>query len=95
MTHSSEQILYFDDRGLLRRQDYSVDIAGGGTAAHYLYDHREFEGMIFPIRRRIYLRNENGQPNKEIVLMSADLDNFTFVYGEETAEDNWEVCTCD
>jgi hypothetical protein len=75
VTHSSEQILYFDGKGLIRRQDYSVDIAAGGTAAHYLHDHRDFDGIIFPTRRRIYPR-ENRQPNKDVVIMAADLSDF-------------------
>jgi hypothetical protein len=76
VTHSSEQVLYFDANGLIRRHDYSVDIAGGGTAAHYLYDHQPFGGIIFPTRRRIYARGADQKPNKDIVLMSADLSGF-------------------
>src|SRR5688572_33172285 len=32
-THSTEQSLYFDESGLLRRQDYEVDVAGKNRAA--------------------------------------------------------------
>jgi hypothetical protein len=74
-THSSAQTLYFDAKGLLRRQDYAVDIAGGGTAAHYIDDHRLVDALIFPTRRRIYPR-ASRQPNQAIVLMAADLSNF-------------------
>ena len=35
-THSPEQQLYFDDSGLLRRQDYEVDVAGKTRAAHLI-----------------------------------------------------------
>ncbi|WP_158901746.1 hypothetical protein [Burkholderia sp. L27(2015)] len=76
VTHSTEQVLYFDDSGLVRRQDYSVDIAAGGTAAHYLYDHQEFGGIIFPTRRRIYPRGPDQQPNKDVVIMAVDLSDF-------------------
>jgi hypothetical protein len=76
VTHSSEQVLYFDGKGRIRRQDYSVDIAGGSTAAHYVHDHQEFDGIIFPTRRRIYPRGPDQQPNKDMVLMAADLSDF-------------------
>ncbi|WP_245512789.1 hypothetical protein [Rhizobium sp. BK376] len=76
VTHSSEQVLYFDDKGLIRRQDYSVDVAAGSVAAHYLYDHQEFDGIIFPTRRRIYPRGPDQLPNRDVVIMSADLTGF-------------------
>jgi hypothetical protein len=76
VTHSSEQVLYFDDEGLIRRQDYSVDIAAGGMAAHYLHDHQAFGGIIFPVRRRIYPRGPGQKPNREVVIMAADLSDF-------------------
>lgn len=76
VTHSSEQVLYFDDEGLIRRQDYSVDIAAGAAVAHYVHDHHKFGGIIFPTRRRIYPRGPDQQPNKDVVIMSADLSDF-------------------
>ena len=76
VTHSTEQVLYFDDDGLIRRQDYSVDIAAGGTAAPYLHVHREFGGIVFPTRRRIYPRGPGRQPNKDVVIMAVDLSDF-------------------
>jgi hypothetical protein len=56
VTHFAEQTLYFDDNGLTRRHDYSVDSSNGAQAAHYLYDHQKFDGIIFPTGRRIYPR---------------------------------------
>jgi hypothetical protein len=35
---STEQTLYFDQKGLLRRHDYHVEISGGIGAAHYVSD---------------------------------------------------------
>jgi hypothetical protein len=76
VTHSTEQVLYFDHEGLIRRHDYAVDIIGGGTAAHYLYDHEEFGGIIFPTRRRIYPRGPDQKPNRDVVIMAGDLSDF-------------------
>jgi hypothetical protein len=76
VTHSSEQTLYFDATGLLRRHDYVVEISGGNRVAHYLYDHRTFDGIVFATRRRVYLRNEDGSPQKGLAIISADLSDF-------------------
>jgi len=76
VTHSTEQTLYFDDKGLIRRHDYTVEISGGGKASHYLYDRRIFDGVMFPTRRRVYLRGPDLKPQKDLVVISADLDDF-------------------
>jgi hypothetical protein len=52
VAHHREQTYYFDDAGLLRRLDYSVDILGGGPAVHYPSAYRELDGIMVPTRRR-------------------------------------------
>jgi hypothetical protein len=74
-THSTEQIFYFDDKGLLRRHDYDVDVSAGSPAAHYVYDHKPFNGIIVPTKRRIHIRGEDGKPQMEPLLVSIDLSN--------------------
>ncbi len=76
VTHSSDQTLYIDDKGLIRRHDYSVDISNGAQAAHYLYDHKQFDGILFSARRRIYPYGADLKPLKDIVVFSADLADF-------------------
>ena len=73
-THSTEQTLYFDRRGLLRKQDYNVEIDGTAGAAHYVYDHKEFSGIIFPTKRRVFRRQPDGRPVPETLIISIDLD---------------------
>jgi hypothetical protein len=52
VTHSREQTLYFDGRGLLRRHDYVPDVVGRwARAAHYCDDHAKAGGLVFPTRR--------------------------------------------
>jgi hypothetical protein len=75
-SHSTEQIHYFDDRGLMRRQDYTVDVRQGLSAAHYIYEHRTFDGIVFPTKRRIYSRGTDRIPLRDRLLISADLDDF-------------------
>jgi hypothetical protein len=77
-THSTEQTFYFDDKGLLIRHDYDVDVSAGSPAAHYVYDHKRFDGIIVPTKRRIYIRGEDCKPQMVPLLVSIDLSNLKF-----------------
>jgi hypothetical protein len=69
-THSTEQVFYFDKKGLLRRQDYNVDVLGGAPSANYASEHKEFSGLIFPTRRRVYRCRLDSQPILDRVIVS-------------------------
>ncbi|HEY4050607.1 MAG TPA: hypothetical protein VGM27_27390 [Acidobacteriaceae bacterium] len=73
-THSREQTLYFDRQGLLKRHDYDVEISGGTAAAHYVSDLKEFSGIVFPTRRRIFPRKADGHSAPEPLIVSIDMD---------------------
>jgi len=73
-THSAEQTLYFDRQGLLKRQDYNVEVDGTSGAAHYVSDHKEFSGISFPTKRRVFRRQPDGRPAPEPLIISIDLD---------------------
>jgi hypothetical protein len=75
-THSTEQTLYFDQQGLLKRHDYDVEISGGTPAAHYVYDLKQFSGIVFPTKRRIFPRQPDGHSLPEPLVVSIDLDQF-------------------
>ncbi|WP_414447658.1 hypothetical protein AB4851_13720 [Burkholderia sp. 22PA0099] len=75
-SHSTEQIHYFDATGMMRRQDYSVDVRQDLSASHYIDGYREFDGFMFATERRIYLRGPDGQPMRDKLLISASLDDF-------------------
>jgi hypothetical protein len=77
-THSTEQTLYVDRQGLLRRQDYNVEIDGTAGAAHYVYDHKEFSGIVIPTKRRVFRRQADGHPAPEPLIISIDLDRIVF-----------------
>ena len=51
-----EQILFFNDKGLLQRHDYDAI----GPASHYCFDHTTFGGLVFPTLRRVVLRSPTG-----------------------------------
>jgi hypothetical protein len=73
-----QQTYYFDDAGLLRRLDYSVDLLGGGPAVHYPSEYREFDGIMVPTRRRVYVRNPDGSPVLDSVSVAIDVTDATF-----------------
>jgi hypothetical protein len=73
-----QQTYYFDDTGLLRRLDYSVDLLGGGPAVHYPSEYREFDGIMVPTRRRVYARNPDGAPIPDPASVAIDVTDATF-----------------
>jgi hypothetical protein len=76
-TLSTEQVLYVDGDGLIRRRDYSVEIAGNTPAAHYLSGHQEVSGLVIPTTRMIYSRDENGDKVPEPLVVSVRLEDVT------------------
>jgi hypothetical protein len=75
-THCREQTLYFDSRGLLRRHDYHPDVVSSlANAAHFCDEHREFDGLVFPTRRRVVPKSPLGRPLRGPTIVSLDLDS--------------------
>lgn len=71
-SHSTQQTFYFDAQGLLRRHDYSVDVIGGSSSAHYVHDHEEVGGIVFPTKRRVYAYGPDNKPLFDRVAVSID-----------------------
>jgi hypothetical protein len=76
-THSTEQIFYFGDDGLLRRQDYAVDIDAGARMADYAEDYQTFGGLAFPTRRHIYARHPDGTVDQAQAEITLDIHDIT------------------
>ncbi len=76
-SHSTEQVFYFDARGLLRRHDYSVDIIGGSDSAHYVSEHKTFGGIVFPTKRRVYAYGADSRPVLDRIAVSIDFHEIT------------------
>jgi hypothetical protein len=76
-SHSTEQIFYFDAKGLLRRHDYSVDIIGGTSSANYATEHEAFGGIVFPTKRRVYAYGADNRPLLDQVAVAIDFHEFT------------------
>ena len=73
-THSREQDFYFDAEGKLRRLDYTAEVFGSwAKAAHYCHEHRRFDGLLVPTRRRVVPRKRNGRPRPGPTLVSIEI----------------------
>lgn len=78
-THSPVQTFYIDKEGLIKRHDYNVDIAGGATAAHYLSNYIDVQGIKIATKRKVYVRLEDNTPLfPEPLLVSIDLSEISF-----------------
>jgi hypothetical protein len=77
-THTGEQTFYIDEKGLIRRHDYTAEIINGGAAAHYSYRHTEVDGIVVPTERRVYPIGPGGSALPEPLLVSINLDNIQF-----------------
>jgi hypothetical protein len=74
--HSREQTYYFDDRGLLRRNDYTAEVFGSwAKAAHYCWEHESFDGVVVPTRRAAMPRRRNGKPVTAVRLVTIAIDD--------------------
>jgi hypothetical protein len=77
-THSTEQTFYFDRRGLLKRHDYDVDVAGGTPAAHYVSQLQAVSGIIMPTKHTILGRQPDGRPVMTPLVVSIDMSEIEF-----------------
>jgi hypothetical protein len=72
--HSRRQIYYFDSAGLLRRNDYTAEVFGSfAKSAHMCSEHKEFGGLVFPTKRRVYSRRRSNKPRPFPTLVSIDV----------------------
>jgi hypothetical protein len=77
-THSYSQDFFFGDDLMLRRHDYSVNIAGGFAAAQLTSDYVLANGIHLPTKRRAYARGPDRRPILEMLMVSIDLSEVQF-----------------
>jgi hypothetical protein len=75
-THSTNQTLYIDGKGLLKRHDYDVDISGGTQAVRYTGEYQEADGIMFPAKHAIFPRQSDNPPNRDLLVVSIGMSNF-------------------
>lgn len=55
--HSREQVFYLDEEHRLIRNDYTAEVFGPwAKAKHLSAEHKCFDGLLVPTRRRVYMR---------------------------------------
>ena len=77
-THSLIQDFFFGEDLLLRRHDYSVNVAGGFPAAQLTSDYVTANGIRLPTRRRAYTRGPDRRPILEMLMVSIDISDIEF-----------------
>jgi hypothetical protein len=70
--------IYVGDDGLIRREDYDVEIMGGSGGAHYMSGYTRIAGIMLPTGHRILPRTPQGQALCEPRLISIELSEITF-----------------
>src|SRR5262247_4012751 len=80
-THSQIQDFFFGEDLMLRRHDYTVNIAGGFAAAQLTSDYVEANGIHLPTKRRAYTRAPDRRPILEMLMVSIDLSEVRFNVG--------------
>src|SRR6202040_3502905 len=77
-THNLIQDFFCGEDFMLRRHDYSVNIAGGFKAAQLTSDYVEANGIRLPSKRRAYTRGPDPQPIVEMLMVSIDISEVRF-----------------
>lgn len=75
VTHSSEQIFYFDDQGLQRRTDHDLL---DSKVAHYSWAHQSFSGIVVPTLRRSLALEPDGSVITKPALLDVEIFDALF-----------------
>jgi hypothetical protein len=63
----------------LRRHDYEVEVVGRFPAAHYVSDFQNVSGLLLAKKRRVFPRQPDNRPARNIVTIAIDLEQIRFV----------------
>jgi hypothetical protein len=77
-THNLIQEFFFGEDLMLRRHDYSVNIAGGFRAAQLASDYVVANGIRLPSKRRAYTRGPDRRPIVEMLMVAIDFSEVQF-----------------
>jgi hypothetical protein len=77
-THSLVQDFFFGEDLMLRRHDYSVNVAGGFAAAQLTSDWIAADGIRLPSKRRAHTRGPDRRPIREMLMVSIDISDVRF-----------------
>jgi len=77
-THSLVQDFFFGEDLMLRRHDYSVNIAGGFPASQLMLEYVQAGDIRMPSKRRAYTRGPDRRPILEMLMVSIDIAEVSF-----------------
>jgi hypothetical protein len=77
-THNLVQDFFFGEDLMLRRHDYSVNIAGGFKAAQLTSNYMLADGVRLPTKRRAYTRGPDRRPILEMLMVAIDISDVSF-----------------
>jgi hypothetical protein len=77
-THRGIQDFFFGEDLMLRRHDYSVNVAGGFAATQLTSDYVVANGIHLLTNRRAYTRGNDRQPILEMLMVSIDISEVRF-----------------
>lgn len=77
-THNAVQDFFFGEDFMLRRHDYSVNIAGGFPAAQLTSDYITVDGITLPTKRRAYTRGPDRRPILQMLMVTIDLSDVRY-----------------
>jgi hypothetical protein len=77
-SHSTVQDFYFGEDFVMRRQDYTLDVAGGCNVSNYALDVAAFDGLLIPTKRRAYLCNDHYRVLYDRLLIWIDMSEIQF-----------------
>jgi hypothetical protein len=73
--HSWRQTFYADTDGLIRRHDFVAEPVGNwAKAALYCDQHLQFDGLVFPTRRRVFPRGPGRRVLSRPTFLALDFD---------------------
>ena len=81
-----QQVFYFNDRGLLQRNDYACETFSPVViGAQYCNRHQTVDGLVFPTRRTLFPRLWNGRVLKPFKVMDGQIRNIAI---------QWKMLAC-
>jgi hypothetical protein len=84
VTHSSPQVWYYDESGLLRRLEYAPYVMGGRPATHVTEAHRNVSGLVFPTHRYVLPRFDDGRVGTDQIII-VDFSDLSVEFDSELA----------
>jgi hypothetical protein len=79
------QNFFFGEDLMLRRHDYSVNVAGGFGAAQLTSEYATANGFRLPMKRRAYTRGAGRQPVLDMLMVSIDISDVSFTQDDAPA----------